>query len=267
MLPKGQVRSGSGQGQVRVRSGSGSGQGQMLGFPLPGSAGRSPGGRAGRERSCLEVECVRREGRVVQRQFEVVRVHVLVERSHDGTGVVGVLQTQRMTQLVHRHQEQVITCRQRRGGVKDVCPPAIKMFDIAAMKPVSQAALNYLEEWYDFTDNNYQKNVASLALKSKFTFSHLCDAVEVLQIRGKLDMDELYDEYCVTLPRQQDVVERRAPVVEKWSTLLQGTNTPSVSRLITAACLQQRQKTKRFKSKWGGVEEKEERKDEGENPA
>ncbi|KAF3855610.1 hypothetical protein F7725_016333 [Dissostichus mawsoni] len=63
-------------------------------------------------------------------------------------------------------------------GVKDVCPPAIKMFDIAAMKPVSQAALNYLEEWYDFTDNNYQKNVASLALKSKFTFSHLCDAVE-----------------------------------------------------------------------------------------
>ncbi|KAJ4929715.1 hypothetical protein JOQ06_018737, partial [Pogonophryne albipinna] len=63
-----------------------------------------------------------------------------------------------------------------------------------------QAALNYLEKWYDFTDNNYQKNVASLALKSKFTFSHLCDAVEVLQIRGKLDMDELYDEYCVTLP-------------------------------------------------------------------
>lgn len=40
---------------------------QMLGLPLPGSAGRSPGGRAGREwRSCLrsEVECVRREGKV-----------------------------------------------------------------------------------------------------------------------------------------------------------------------------------------------------------
>ena len=40
---------------------------QMLGFPFPGSAGRSPGGRAGREwRSCLrsEVEYVRREGKV-----------------------------------------------------------------------------------------------------------------------------------------------------------------------------------------------------------
>lgn len=33
---------------------------------------------------------------VVHRQLEVVRVHVLVEGSHDGTGVVGVLQTQSM---------------------------------------------------------------------------------------------------------------------------------------------------------------------------
>ncbi|KAK1900923.1 Pathogenesis-related thaumatin-like protein 3.4 [Dissostichus eleginoides] len=46
-------------------------------------------------------------------------------------------------------------------------------------------------------------------------------------------MDELYDEYCVTLPRQQDVVERRAPVVEKWSTLLQGTNTPSLTAVAS----------------------------------
>lgn len=60
-------------------------------------------------------------------------------------------------------------------------------------------ALNYLEKWYDFTDINYQKNVASLALKSRFTFSQLSDAVEALQIRGKLDMDELYDEYCSIL--------------------------------------------------------------------
>lgn len=40
---------------------------QMLGLPFPGSAGRSPAGRAGRAwRSCLrsEVECVRRDGSV-----------------------------------------------------------------------------------------------------------------------------------------------------------------------------------------------------------
>ncbi|CAK6977189.1 hypothetical protein AMEX_G21453 [Scomber scombrus] len=57
-----------------------------------------------------------------------------------------------------------------------------------------KTALNYLEKWYDFTNNNYQKNVACLALKSSFTFSQLSDAVEALQIGGKLDMDELYEE-------------------------------------------------------------------------
>lgn len=85
-------------------------------------------------------------------------------------------------------------------------------------------ALNYLEKWYDFTGINYQKNVASLALESRFTFSQLSDAVEALQIRGKLDMDELYDEYCVTLPRQQGVVE-------KWSFLPKGTITHTISIL------------------------------------
>lgn len=50
---------------------------------------------------------------VVQRQFEVVCVHVLVKRSHDGAGIVGVLQTQRVTQLMDRHQEQIITWRER----------------------------------------------------------------------------------------------------------------------------------------------------------
>lgn len=90
-------------------------------------------------------------------------------------------------------------------------------------------ALNYLEKWYDFTDINYQKNVASVALKSRFTFSQLSDAVEALQIRGKLDMDELYDEYCVTLPRQQGVVEKKATVLEKWSILPKGTITPNLT--------------------------------------
>lgn len=79
-------------------------------------------------------------------------------------------------------------------------------------------ALNYLEKWYDFTGINYQKNVASLALESRFTFSQLSDAVEALQIRGKLDMDELYD----SLPRQQGVVE-------KWSFLPKGTVTPNLT--------------------------------------
>ena len=50
---------------------------------------------------------------VVQRQPEVVRVHVLVEGGHDGAGVVGVLQAQGVTQLVDRHQEQVVPYRRK----------------------------------------------------------------------------------------------------------------------------------------------------------
>ncbi|XP_058636265.1 uncharacterized protein LOC131543068 [Onychostoma macrolepis] len=89
-----------------------------------------------------------------------------------------------------------------------------------------QSSLTYLEQRYDFSDSNYQKKVASLALKkSPFNFSHLCEAVEVLQLSKKLDMDALYDEYCVVLPHQQAIVQTGATVVEKWATLLKHTHT------------------------------------------
>lgn len=46
---------------------------------------------------------------VVHGQFKVVGVHVLVERSHNGCGIVGVLKAQSMAELVDRHQEQIVT--------------------------------------------------------------------------------------------------------------------------------------------------------------
>ncbi|CAM4725598.1 unnamed protein product [Leuciscus chuanchicus] len=98
-----------------------------------------------------------------------------------------------------------------------------------------QSSLTYLEQRYDFSDSNYQKKVASLALKkSPFNFSHLCEAVEVLQLSKKLDMDVLYDEYCVVLPHQQAIVQTGAPVVEKWATLLKHTHTHTHTPNLTA---------------------------------
>lgn len=76
-------------------------------------------------------------------------------------------------------------------------------------------------------------NVAVLGLKREFTFSHLCDVVEILQIKEKRDIDELYEEYCVTLPCQQEIVKTTAPVAKKWSTLLQGTNTPNLNAIAS----------------------------------
>ena len=46
-------------------------------------------------------------------------------------------------------------------------------------------------------------------------------------------MDELYEEYCVTLPRQQDIVERWAPVLENWSIMLKSTKTPNLTAVAS----------------------------------
>lgn len=65
---------------------------QMFGLPFPGSAGRSPDGRAGREcRSCLrsEVGCVRREGKV-------------------GNGLVGSSMAVGMPGEEHRQQHEAL---------------------------------------------------------------------------------------------------------------------------------------------------------------
>ncbi|KAI4889244.1 hypothetical protein NFI96_024887, partial [Prochilodus magdalenae] len=68
---------------------------------------------------------------------------------------------------------------------------------------------------------------------SNYLEKMLSDAVEVLQIGGRLDMDELYEEYCMTLPRQQEIVEKKAPVVEKWEILLKSTKTPNLTAVAS----------------------------------
>lgn len=57
-----------------------------------------------------------------------------------------------------------------------------------------------------------------------FRFFHFSDPAEVLYIRGKLDMDDLYKEYHVTDPHLQETVARRI-----WATFLQGRKTPSMA--------------------------------------
>lgn len=52
---------------------------------------------------------------IVLGQLEVVRLHVLVEGCHDGAGVVGVLQSERVAQLMHSHQEEVVSCGEECG--------------------------------------------------------------------------------------------------------------------------------------------------------
>ncbi|CAL9696647.1 unnamed protein product [Knipowitschia caucasica] len=95
------------------------------------------------------------------------------------------------------------------------------------------SALAYLEKWYDFSDGNYQKHVASLSLKSQFNFSQLCDAVEILQLKSKINLDDLYEEYCSTMSYQLGIVERKVPVPERWELLLKGKQAPNMSVLAS----------------------------------
>lgn len=46
---------------------------------------------------------------VIVRELEGLRVKPLVEGSHDGRGVVRVLQAQSVTKLVHGHQKDIVT--------------------------------------------------------------------------------------------------------------------------------------------------------------
>ena len=78
---------------------------------------------------------------VVHGQLEVVRVHVLVKGGHDGRGVVGVLQTERMAEFVDRYQEQIVTWKQR--GEEDetedslVCAAALN-FSIVSLSLINK---------------------------------------------------------------------------------------------------------------------------------
>lgn len=59
---------------------------------------------------------------IVMRQFEALCVHVLVKGGHYRSGVVGVLQTQRVAQLMDGHQEQVIPCDNVQGQLSCMLP-------------------------------------------------------------------------------------------------------------------------------------------------
>lgn len=45
-------------------------------------------------------------------EFKVMCFHILVERSHDSTGVIGVFQAQGMTQLMDSNQKEIIPYRE-----------------------------------------------------------------------------------------------------------------------------------------------------------
>ncbi|KAK3508885.1 hypothetical protein QTP70_012514 [Hemibagrus guttatus] len=76
---------------------------------------------------------------------------------------------------------------------------------------------------------------ACLAIKREFSLQDLRGAAEALKMSIKLDMDQLYDEFCVLLPRIKESAATTYPVATKWTTLLKHVNAPNMTALVSLA--------------------------------
>ena len=54
-------------------------------------------------------------------------------------------------------------------------------------------ALSYLEQWFDFSENNIACALQALSLKNMPTFQQIKTVAEVLKLSSVLNMDELYE--------------------------------------------------------------------------
>lgn len=95
-----------------------------------------------------------------------------------------------------------------------------------------QRVLAYLNKWFDFTDGNYLKHISCLDFKREFRFQDLRGAAEALKMSIKLDMDQLFDEFCVILPRLKKSAATTYPVATKWTPLLKHVNAPNMTALV-----------------------------------
>jgi len=69
-----------------------------------------------------------------------------------------------------------------------------------------ERALSYLEQWFDFSENNIACALQALSLKNMPTFQQIKTVAEVLKLTSVLNMHELYDEYSTHKVGLQHVV-------------------------------------------------------------
>jgi len=86
-------------------------------------------------------------------------------------------------------------------------------------------AVVYLEQWFDFSDNNYLCKIKCLSLNQPFTFDSLVSVVESLHLDLTISMDELYEEYSSVSQHLQSICtdtedDKRINCDVKWSTIV-----------------------------------------------
>ena len=72
-----------------------------------------------------------------------------------------------------------------------------------------------------------------MVVKREFSYQELCGAAEAVNVHAQLDMDILYDEFCVLLPRVRELAVKKDPVATKWTALLKDATMPNVTALMS----------------------------------
>jgi hypothetical protein len=65
-----------------------------------------------------------------------------------------------------------------------------------------EKALRCLKKSFDFTENNLFSLLKNLNLKSELSFKHLKETVKALNLESDISLDELYEEFCLSIYTQ-----------------------------------------------------------------
>lgn len=79
-----------------------------------------------------------------------------------------------------------------------------------------QRAVSYLEQWFDFSDENISHLLQKLSLNDMPTFQDVKKACTALKLTGRIEMDALYDEFSSSKEALQHIVKCEKSVGEKW---------------------------------------------------
>lgn len=107
------------------------------------------------------------------------------------------------------------------------CNNLLKMFPRAKQQSLMNTfltfynnILTYIEQRFDFTQNNYLQKFQVFSQKSEVTFSAITEVVQSTCLKNFIDFDELYDEFCeirdaLSLAVQSDGLT----ALDKWAAI------------------------------------------------
>ncbi|KAL4096695.1 hypothetical protein QTP88_021600 [Uroleucon formosanum] len=102
-------------------------------------------------------------------------------------------------------------------------------------------ALKYLDDHFNFSEDNYLSTIRIFALENTFIYTDLSMCCEKLSLTKIIDMDELYNEFCSIKETLNKIIEERKQthlsnekktIYEIWHELFRHLNTPNLLKIF-----------------------------------